>query len=200
VKVIGRVVPATVGRVILPRMHAPPRGALIGAAISGGFGGLWAVWGASGLTGGEGLALTLAGVVLGLAVAGSAVVLARRAPSGEGAGSMFASRSYRVIVVAEVVAIVVGNIVLGRTGLSAYVIAWTAFVVGVHFLAFGRAFDQVFTTIGALVVSGAVLGAIVGAVGGGDDRVLLVTGLVSAVVLLGAGARTVMGALRAREY
>ena len=180
-------------------MRAPPRGALIGAAISGGFGGLWAVWGAGDLAGAGRLVLILGGVVLGLAVAVAAVVLARRAPSGEGGGSMFATRSYRVIVTVEVVAIVVGSVVLGRTGLGAYVIAWTAFVVGVHFLAFGRAFDRVFTSIGALMISGAVLGVIVGAVGGGDDRVLLVTGLVSAVVLLGAGSRTVIGALRARE-
>jgi hypothetical protein len=179
----------------------PHRGALIGAAISSAFGGLWAVWGAGGLTGTARPVLVSVGVVLGLAVAVAAVVLARRAPAGgAGDGSMFASRSYRVIVAAEVVAIVVGNVALGRTGLGAYVIAWTAFVVGVHFLAFGRAFDHVFTTIGALMISGAVLGVIVGAVGGGDDRVLLVTGLVSAVVLLGAGSRTVIGALRAREY
>jgi hypothetical protein len=179
---------------------SPHRQALIGAAISGAFGGLWAVWAGSGLRGAGYGVLAVVGVVLGLAVAVPAVVLALRAPSGGpgGDGSMFTSRSYRVIVTLEVVALVVGNVLLGRAGLGAYVIAWTAFVVGVHFLAFGRAFDRVFTAIGALMIAGAVLGALVGVAGAGDDAVLLVAGLVSAVVLLGAGARTVIGALRSQ--
>jgi hypothetical protein len=181
---------------------SPHRGALIGAAISGAFGGLWAVWGASGVRGAGHWVLVALGVVLGVAVAGVAVVLALRARTdgAGGDGSMFASRSYRVVVAAEVVAIVVGNVLLGRAGLGAYVIAWTAFVVGVHFLAFGRAFDRVFAAIGALMIAGAALGVLFGVVGGGDDAVLVVTGLVSAVVLLGAGAWTVLGALRAREH
>jgi hypothetical protein len=179
----------------------PPRQALVGAGIAGFFGGLWAVWGAGGLDGAARVALVVVGVVLGLGVTVSALVLAARArPHVGGDGSMFASRAYRLIVVAEVVAIVVGNVLLGRAGLGAYVIAWTAFVVGVHFLAFGRAFDRVFTAIGALMVVAAVVGAVVGVVGGGDDAVLLITGLASAVVLLSAGARTVVGALRAREH
>jgi hypothetical protein len=178
----------------------PSRPALVGAAIAGFFGGLWAVWGAGGLDGPARVALIVAGVVLGLGVAVAALVLAARArPDVAGSGSMFARRSYRLIVAAEVVAIVVGNVLLGRAGLGAYVIAWTAFVVGVHFLAFGRMFDRVFTVIGALMVAAAVIGAVVGATGGGDDAVLLITGLASAVVLLGAGARSVTGALRARE-
>ncbi|MCD2197741.1 hypothetical protein LQ327_30660 [Actinomycetospora endophytica] len=176
-------------------MGSPTRAALIGAAIAGGFGGLWAVWAASGLDGTAHGVLVALGIVLGLAVVVPAVVLARRAPSGDrGDGSLFTSRAYRVIVAAEVVAIVVGNVLLGRFGLGAFVIAWTAFVVGVHFLAFGRAFAQVFTTIGVFMIAGAGLGLIVGLVGLGDARILLVTGIVSAVVLLGAGARTVLAA------
>ncbi|HEY2195178.1 MAG TPA: hypothetical protein VGH76_23170 [Actinomycetospora sp.] len=128
----------------------PPRQALVGAAIAGLFAGLWVVWGGGGLDGGGRVVLSVVGILLGLAVAAAAVVLATRARSGDGqGGSMFASRAYRLIVVAEVVALVVGNVLLGRTGHPQYVIAWTAFVVGVHFLAFGRAFDRVFTVIGA---------------------------------------------------
>jgi hypothetical protein len=177
----------------------PPRQALVGAAISGVFGGLWAVWGASGLDGAGRLALSVAGVVLGLAVAVPALVLARRAVAF-GGGSMFTTRAYRVTVALEVVALVVGNVLLGRAGLNAYVVAWTAFVVGVHFLVFGRAFDRVFTVIGALMIGAAVLGVVVGVAGGGDGAVMLVAGLLSALVLLGAGVRTVGGALRAREH
>ncbi len=179
-------------------MGGPLRPALIGALISGFFGALWALWGAGGFDGAARVAIQVAGVVLGLAVVVPALVLALRARS-DPSGSMFAGRSYRVIVAMEVVALVVGNVLLGRTGLGAYVIAWTAFVVGVHFLAFGRAFDRVFTVIGALMIAAAVLGTVLGVAGGGDGVVLAVTGLISAVVLLGAGARTVGGALRARE-
>ena len=179
---------------------SPPRQALVGAAISGGFGALWAVWGASGVDGAGRLTLAVVGAVLGLTVAVPALVLAGRArPTTGDGGSMFTTRTYRVTVAAEVVALVVGNVLLGRAGMGAYVVAWTAFVVGVHFLAFGRAFDRVFTVIGALMVGAAVLGVVVGVAGGGDGAVVLVAGLLSAAVLLGAGARTVAGALRARE-
>jgi hypothetical protein len=184
------------------RGEPPPRQALVGAAIAGAFGGLWAIWGGTGLDGPAQVVVHALGLVLGLAVAVSAGVLAARARPGSGGdqgdGSMFASRAYRVIVVIEVVAIVVGNVLLARAGLEAYVIAWTAFVVGVHFLAFGRAFDRVFAVIGALMVLGAVAGVVVGVLGAGEGAILLVTGLVSAVVLLGAGARTVIGGLGAR--
>jgi hypothetical protein len=87
----------------------PPRQALVGAAIAGFFGGLWAVWGAGGLDGAARATLIGLGVVLGLAVAVSALVLASRARRDvAGRGSMFASRAYRVIVVVEVVAIITG--------------------------------------------------------------------------------------------
>jgi hypothetical protein len=169
------------------------RGALVGCAIAGVAGAAWALWGASGLSGWARVVVSVLGVVVGLAVVVRALLLARRAPGDDG-GSMFASRSYRLIVVAEVVALVAGNVVLGRTGLAAYVIAWTAFVVGVHFLAFGRAFDGVFTVIGGLLIVAALAGVVVGVAGAGASAVLVVTGLLSAVVLLSVGA------LRAREY
>ncbi len=175
-----------------------PRQALLGAAIAGGFGGLWAVWGASGLHGSARMVVSVVGVVLGLAVVVPALVVARRATTEDGR-SMFTSRTYRVTVALEVVALVVGNVLLGRAGLNAYIVAWTAFVVGVHFLAFGRAFDRVFTAIGGLMVGAAVVGVVVGLAGAGDGAVVLVAGLLSAAILLGAGARTVGGALRARE-
>lgn len=181
----------------------PSRPVLIGSAVSGFFGGLWAVWGSGGLGQPWRAVLTAVGIALGLAVVAGALVYARRAPDGTGdgggggGGSMFASRAYRVIVTVEVVAIVVGNVLLGRNGLGDYVIAWTALVVGVHFLAFGRVFDRTFTGIGAAMVVAALAGAVTGLAGGGGDAVLVITGVLSAAVLLGAGGRRVGEALRA---
>lgn len=172
----------------------PPRGALVGSAISGFFGGLWVVWGASGFSGVLDAVVVVLGIVLGLAVLVGALLAARRAPV-EGGTVMFASRSYRIIVVIEVVAIIVGNILLGRLGAGDYIIAWTAFVVGVHFLAFGRVFDPSFTAMGGALIGAAVLGVVAGLVGTGA-AVLVVTGLLSGAVLLVAGGRRVVEAAR----
>jgi hypothetical protein len=50
------------------------RGALVGAAIAGVFGALWALWGASGLAAPASTIVRVAGIVLGLAVVGAALV------------------------------------------------------------------------------------------------------------------------------
>lgn len=65
-------------------------------------------------------------------------------------------------------------------------------MVGVHLLAFGRVFAARFTPIGWALVAAAVAGLV-----GGPDAVLLVTGLLCALVLLGAAAQTVLAAARA---
>lgn len=177
--------------------EAPSRPVLVGSAISGFFGGLWALWGSSGLGQPGRAILAVVGVVLGLAVVVGAVLLARRARGGAGGGALFAAPSFRIIVGLELLAILVGNTLLSRFGLADYIIAWTALVVGVHFLAFGRVFDTTFTVIGGAMVVAALAGVVVGAVGAGGDAVLVVTGVLSAVVLLGAGGLRVGQALRA---
>jgi hypothetical protein len=71
---------------------------------------------------------------------------------------MFRSRGYLAWVVVEVIALVVGNVILGASGNSAYVAAWTALVVGVHFIGFGRLFAAMFYWLGAPFVAAAITG------------------------------------------
>lgn len=126
----------------------------------GGFGIAWTLWGASGLAGGQAVAVRGGGIVIGaLIVVGSvllqrqarrAIRVGRRPSRGGWSGSMFSSRGYRLVVGLEVIALVVGGALLGVTGHSEYTIAWFAGVVGVHFLAFGRLFWPASTGLGRL--------------------------------------------------
>lgn len=100
---------------------------------------------------------------------------------------MFRSRGYRAWVAAELIALVVGNVVLGATGHGAYVAAWTAFVVGVHFIGFGRLFAPVFSWVGVAFIAAAIAGATVGAGGGTRQAVEASTGLIAAASLFAAG-------------
>jgi hypothetical protein len=169
------------------------REALIGVAIAGGFGIGWALWAASGLTGSTALIVRIVGVTLGaIIVVGAMVNRGSDAPydsaSNGGAGSMFRSRGYLLWVVAELMALVAGNVVLGSTGQSNYVAAWTAFVVGVHFLGFGRLFVAMFYWVGGAFVLAAIVGAATGAASGSRHAAEASTGLIAAVTLFAAGA------------
>lgn len=169
------------------------RDALIGIVIAGGFGIGWSLWAASGLSGGEAAAVRIAGVIIGAAVIAGALVRtrdagpARPAPS-TGAGSMFGSRGYLAWVAAELIALVAGNAILGATGHGAYVAAWTAFIVGVHFIGFGQLFAAMFYWLGAAFLAAAVVGAAVGAATGTGQAVEASTGLIAAAILFTAGA------------
>lgn len=105
---------------------------------------------------------------------------------------MFSSLGYRVTVVAEVVALIGGNVVLNATGHPRYIIVWVALVVGAHFLAFARLFWAGFYWIGAALLAAAASGALVGVAGGGAHRILAVSGLIAAGSLFVAGASTVL--------
>jgi len=70
-------------------------------------------------------------------------------------------RRYLLIVAVEVVACVVGAVVLGRAGQQVYLPAWILFVVGAHFLPLARLFGN-----RDLLLSGPVL-MLVAAVAGG---------------------------------
>ncbi|HEV7470483.1 MAG TPA: hypothetical protein VGO23_11960 [Pseudonocardia sp.] len=170
------------------------RGALVGAAIAGVFGALWALWGASGLAAPASTIVRVAGILLGLAVVVEALRGVRTAPRSGGDGSMFRTPRYRLIVLGEVIALVVGGVVLGRVGLPQYVCPWVALVVGAHFLAFGRAFWRGFYLIGLAFVGAALVGTVVGLVGGAPGAVIATTALISSASLLVAGGRTVVRA------
>lgn len=164
--------------------------ALVGVAIAGGFGIGWAFWAASGLTGDAAAAVRIAGIVIGGLIVAGALWRRRAVDAGAaapGQDSMFRSRGYVLWVVAEVVALVVGNAILGATGHGEYVAAWTALVVGVHFLGFGRLFVATFYWVGAAFVGAAVVGTAFGVADGTRPAVEASTGLIAAATLFAAG-------------
>lgn len=163
------------------------REALVGVGVAGGFGIGWALWAASGLAGGAATAVRIAGVVIGAVIVAGALIRHRAVEPSPAAprrsGSMFRSRGYGVWVAAEVIAIIVGNAVLGATGHGKYVAPWTAFVVGVHFVGFGRLFTAMFYRIGVAFIAAAIVGVAVGAAGGTRQAVEASTGLIAAAIL-----------------
>lgn len=164
-------------------------GALVGALVFGVAGAAWSLWGSSGLPSPLSVVVAVVGVLAGAAVVVTAVVGLRHAERE--ATPMTASRTYRLTTLAEFAAIVAGAVVLALLGLQALFIAWTALVVGAHFLVFGRVFDPRFHLVGALLVAAAVLGAAVGLVSGSPAATTAVSGLLSAAVLLAAGGLVV---------
>lgn len=168
------------------------REALVGVVIAGVFGIGWAFWAASGLSGGAASVVRIAGLVIGAVIVAAALL--RRGAANPGvlapssvAGSMFGSRGYLVWVAAELVALVVGNVVLGAAGHGEYVAAWTALVVGAHFIGFGRLFTPMFYLVGAAFIAAAVVGAAAGAAAGTRQAVEASTGLIAAASLFAAG-------------
>jgi len=72
------------------------------------------------------------------------------------------TRRYRLVVVAEVLAIGVGAPVLSVTGNALLVGPWVALVVGVHFVAFREAHRRRPDPAGIGLIAAAVAGAVVG--------------------------------------
>lgn len=143
------------------------------------FGVAWVFWGSGGLAAPAPLLLRCVAIVIAVLLIVRALTALRRAVPGDGppGGSMFASRSYRIIVAVQVVALFAGNVVLNTLGLGQYVICWTAVVVGVHFIGFARAFHRSFRSLGVALVVIGLLGVVVGLAGGSGTVVAAVTGL-----------------------
>lgn len=144
--------------------------------------------GGVGALAGVAIVVGVIGIELGLLIILPTVRARRSAPAADGSPSMFSSRPYRLLVVGEVIAIVVGAIVLGRTGEHQYIPAWVAVVV-VHFLGFGRFFWVGFYVLGGALVAAGVIGSIVGLSGHSSGSVAATTGIIGAVTLFAAGAR-----------
>lgn len=174
------------------------RGALVGAMIAGVFGAMWTLWGASGLGDPAALMVRLVGIVIGAGLIAGSIRAVRKVPGTPEPGSMFSDTRYRVIVVAEVVAIVVGGLLLNATGYPQYVCPWVAFVVGAHFLLFGRIFWAGFAVLGGALVGAAVLGTVLGLITGDRGIVVATTALLSAAALFAAGGRTLASTSAAR--
>lgn len=92
---------------------------------------------------------------------------------------------YWTSVVLEVAALVVGTRILATHGQGEYGVAWTAFIVGVHFVPFAWAFRQpAFRPLAVTLIALGVAGAAVGLVGGGGTGIAVVAGLGSGLALL----------------
>jgi hypothetical protein len=169
--------------------QAVGKNALIGSIISAGFGIGWIEWGTLNLGGTASTAIRIVGVVIGVALIVRGIRFrrrqraAQRANPGPAEPSMFAARGYRLVVAAEVVALVAGYLVLGAVHQATYQICWFALVVGVHFIGFGRLFVARFYLLGTVLVGAALAGTIVGLAGGGIAVVQAVTGFASGLSL-----------------
>ncbi len=160
--------------------------------IEGLFGIAWTEWGAAGLSGGISGTIQVVGIVVGAVIVARSARLRRSAPAGS--ESMFRSRRYRFVVVLEVAGLVAGAVILHAMGDSEYAPAWSATVIGVHFLAFGRFFYAKFYWLGAAMLVGAVVGALVGLGGGGNAGIEAASGLIAATSLFAAGGWSLFGA------
>jgi hypothetical protein len=165
------------------------KNALIGSIISAGFGIGWVEWGTLNLGGKASTAIRIVGVVIGVVLIVRSIRFrrkqraAQRANPGPAEPSMFASRGYRLVVAAEVVALVAGYLLLGALGAGTYQIVWFALVVGVHFVGFGRLFAFRFYFVGAALIVAAIAGLIAGIAGGGVAIVQAVTGFAAGLTL-----------------
>jgi hypothetical protein len=173
------------------------KNALIGSIVSAGFGIGWVEWGTLHLGGKASTAIRIVGVVIGVVLIVRSIRFrrkqraAQRANPGPAERSMFASRGYRLVVAAEVVALAAGYLILGAVNQSAYQIVWFALVVGVHFIGFGRLFAFRFYFVGGALVVAALAGLIVGLAGGGIALVEAVTGFASGLTLFVAPLVTI---------
>lgn len=154
------------------------------------FGLMWTEWGVSGVSGSISVTIRIAGVMVVLVIFFLGARLLRSAPresSKRGAGSMFSSRAYWLVVALELVALGGGAGFLGATGHYGYIIAWFAAVVGLHLLAFGRLFWVGFYWLGTALIAAGIAGSIVGLTGGGVGGVEVTSGLIAGASLFVAG-------------
>ncbi|MDD7940388.1 hypothetical protein PHK61_18340 [Actinomycetospora lutea] len=138
-----------------------------------------------------------------VALACAAVVVAAflRRRRGTGSGGMFPlTRSYRLIVAIEVVALFGGTAVLGRLA-PQLLVPWVVLVVGVHFLALARWWHvgaRPFAVLGAVLSVIALAGGVIGVLGGAASAPVaaFVAGVGAGVVMLGGTTPRAVRALR----
>ena len=91
-----------------------------------------------------------------------------------------------------VVALVIGTVALIVTHQTEYQIAWVAFVVGVHFVGFGKLIEARYYPLGGALIVAALAGLVIGLTGGGTALTQAVTGLVAGVCMFGAAAQILL--------
>ena len=151
----------------------------------------WFAWGQQGgrLTG-----VLHAGMALSAVVLVVAIVMVRRVPAAPTmATDRLVRKIYWVSVVAEVLAILVGVVLLGTTGNGAYLPAWTLVVVGLHFVPFVGIFRAPILRLAAvlcvLIGAASVFLGLTGAV-----PAPTVAGIGGGVALLGVALAALRGA------
>ncbi len=107
-----------------------------------------------------------------------------REEDGGGGGGMY-GRRFRLVVAAEVVAIVGGAVVLGRLGLALAVLPWVVFVVGAHFVALGRVWRRAsLAVVGVVVAVCGAVGFALAVAGAPDAAIAAVAGIAPGAALL----------------
>ena len=174
--------------------QAVGRNTLTWSIIEGGFGIGWIEWGIANQSATAWIAARVLGAVIGLVIIARAIRL-RRAPSanpGPAEPSMFAALGYRLVVAAEVLALVAGSIVLLLANRAEFQIVWVAFVVGVHFVIFGRLFAARFYSLGLGLLVAALAGLLVGIGGAGTGPTQALTGLIAGACMFAMAARMLL--------
>lgn len=167
---------------------------LIAAVIEAVAGVAWIESGMVNLAGKAWIAVRVIAGVIGVVLLARSIRL-RRAHNGDpgvAGPSMFASRGYRFVVAAEVLAMAAGGVALGLTHQGGYLIAWFALVVGVHFLGFGKLFARRFYLLGTALIVGAAAGLVVGVAGGVIETAQALTGFICGVSLFAMSAFTLV--------
>lgn len=162
------------------------------------FGLVWTAVAASGLSGTDAAAGALPSVVVGVLAAVAVVVAARRSAHDPALARVrrlpgWWSRGVAAVNVGQLVVIAAVVVGLARAGLTSYVPAAVAVVVGLHFVPLATAFDQRQYRITALllVLVGAA-GAVLVVAGAEDVVVQAAVGYASAVVLWASAAHVAL--------
>ncbi len=168
-------------RVIDP--NAPRRTLASAAAVESFFAFIWFGWGQEGPPPVVSLMLGAGAVLALLVVIGGIVAVLRSRDEPSPITGAAVGKHFGMIVGIEFTLVGLGATILGLTGHSGFIAAWTALVVGVHFLPLARIFVGIGMLPLAVAVSLAGIGAfIVGAVT--EARPSTVAGLGAGVALL----------------
>lgn len=168
------------------------RGFALGILFISAFGFVWALTGSSALPSGAAFVLA-ASAVVSLALVSAAFYLLRASRSlpelPMGAMSEGTWRRFRIVGIAEGVAIFAAIFVLGRVGYPEWIPAVVALIVGIHFFPLASIFRvRMYHATGVLLCAVFALTAILAAIAGVEAVWFAVPGFGSALVLWMTGA------------
>ncbi|KGN37411.1 DUF7010 family protein [Knoellia subterranea] len=163
---------------------AAPIGSRMGALVFGIMGTIWWLAASNGLNGGAMFAFLVAGIVAGIT---TTVITARGTRNDGPMNAPQVTRTYNLVNLTQLVAIVVTVWACVRAGRQELIAPIVAAIVGVHFLPFRRLFQwSGYGVVGGLFVLVALVGLAVALTTGEVQMSLLVTGVGAALVLWGS--------------